>query len=427
MRNPYLGLEAIDYQGLHPMGVALERAIEQLREERFTPASLKKINLGKIIKDYTGLNAHVSTSGEISDYAAVMIPDVDKNNPIINENIKPYFGNRAGKRLLKNEDVVEGTVDLKRVRIGGAFTKIPIKIIIGKMHFIKQSPYSVKSTVAIILHEVGHAFTYFEMLGRAVYGNYFMAEGVRRLTETEDVERRYLLLEELEKGTGIEIEDKTALSEVKDIKSANLILLNDMVRHTHDEVGISFYGMRNFEKLADQFAIRMGYGEALAVGLDTMFRRYSSSAYYTQMTANLFIIAEVFLFAAGIYLALMSAPIIGIILLALRTLIVFHPQEIFDDYDKPMRRLKAMRNEMVGILKDGQLTKAMRDSTLAAVDNINEILSAGEDRLTFNDMLATTLIPKYRKAKRTMQLQQQLEDLFSNELFVASQKLATLT
>ena len=89
-------------------------------------------------------------------------------------------------------------------------------------------------------------------------------------------------------------------------------------------------------------------------------------------------------------------------------------------YDDFVKRYNRARNEVVEMIKTKKLTNAQAKEAIAAYEQIGKIIQGARTYRGPLDFLFNTLNPKDRRAKTSIERQQAIEDLMSNELFVAS-------
>ena len=91
-------------------------------------------------------------------------------------------------------------------------------------------------------------------------------------------------------------------------------------------------------------------------------------------------------------------------------------------YDNPEERLQRIRNEMVGALKEA-VSPEQRASVSHDIALLDNIMKDFEDKPSWHELIWNHLLPNGRKTKANMSLQQDLEKLMNNDLFVAAARL----
>ena len=98
--------------------------------------------------------------------------------------------------LRKDKRSIIGTVDRETSTVGKDFTDLVMCIQVTKGLFLTNagvgiSDFTPEEIAAIILHEVGHIFTYFEYMGEVVTTNYVLQHVSKSIMETRDIEQKY--------------------------------------------------------------------------------------------------------------------------------------------------------------------------------------------------------------------------------------------
>ena len=91
-------------------------------------------------------------------------------------------------------------------------------------------------------------------------------------------------------------------------------------------------------------------------------------------------------------------------------------------YDDFVKRYNRARNEVVEMIKTKKLTNAQAKEAIASYEEIGKIIKGARTYRGPLDFLFNTLNPKDRRAKTSIERQQAIEDLMSNELFVVSMR-----
>ena len=417
MSDLNISIEGIDAQHdsmlVHDLRVALTTVRKQ---SRVNQTVIRSTGISKIIAKHTGLDIQVRVVEGLNAY--VLPPEVNKNNPIYENASRWFRTNSESDALMEHSDVISGTVDLKRSRVTGDFTKISTYMGIGESLLYKGSKFSIDETLAIMMHEIGHVFVSLELTARATSTNYLMVEVSRRLLNADTKEQRIDILKDTEKALGTTIDDKDKISEQKRSNATyRTIVLSAASKEIKSQWGENIYDLRSFEQLADQFAVRHGLGRALATGLDKVMRAVGYVEYRHPATFAFFKALEVSL--AIFILAFGNAFHIGLCIFAL---IMFRPMD--EIYDKPRDRLGKMRQEMIGSLKDRSLDKKLRKSILKDIDVIENL---EKDIIQYNDIIEfvwRNVLPWGRKEQCDINTQMKLERLANNKLYAASAQLA---
>lgn len=416
-------LESIDYQKSHHLFEELALAVSELRKLPANKNALEIAGITKIIHARTGLNL----DGEYLPHyfnASIMPPFLDARSPLTTylvEGLKVTSKDRLGLDHSKISDM--GTIDLSKAYVTGVFSKVRGKLYVGRPVLDLLTD---RELAAVILHEVGHNFAFFEYITHtstlAVNLNYCASE----LANTNDRKQRVKIIINTVKNLNTELDDPEALADSKSIKTVLSVILESYTRRVRSGTGSNFYDFRSYEALADQFATRQGGGKDLVVALDkinTAFGNYSHKGTFGNAYEY---ISEVIGMVSIPVMAYVS-PIVGAILALFVGILLISPFPPEGTYDDPVARLTRVKNELVGHLKDKTLLPEYQIKLQQDIEAIDEIIDRIGKTDTFLNKVWRVLTSYRRKNYRQIGFQQELEKLANNELFLSASKLATLT
>lgn len=412
--KPKVTLESIDFQS-GALYHELTEAVAALRKDgTYTEASMKRIDIPGIIKARTNMKVSFVVNRDIGYNAHIMPPMVDKNHPFMRDFLREYGDFSDGRKLLNAMGgKALGTVDRKRGRVDGVFANIEGNIEVG-MDLIGGKMYTDGEIAAIILHECGHLFTYFEYLGLAFTTNQVMAAVSKACYETDDVKERKILLVKAESVLGITIKDKDSLAATAKpfrTSAVQAVILTSSAEKSRSELGTNIYDIRSWEQLSDQFAARHGAGKDLVTALDKLYRTSWHRSSMVTITYLALEVAKLIMFAGFIVVMLPTMLLL---------LLVTNPTEKV--YDEPEARIRMIRQQIGEELKQKGLTDLRRKALLADLEAVKTVEEGLDDKRTFMELFWTTFTPWGRKAAEQETVQKQLEQLASNDLFVMSAK-----
>ena len=430
--NP--SLEAIDFQTNSKLGMDLEVAFTTLRGlSGVTQRTLDRSNLSKVIKKNTGLDMDVELAAEgnyhIDDELATVIMDVDKNNAVLSEWRQSWTEGFDGITAIDKATMgTTGTIDLVNVKVTGIFCEFNSTLYLSRNLLGKDSILTIRELVGIVLHEIGHAFSYLEALGRGARTNFVLSNAAKELMGTSDKKRKYEILDEIEEASKIKISDRDLVLQSRDEVGITTVLLSDMMVGMRSELGCNIYDYRGFEQLADQFAARMGYGADVVTALDKLFRKYGDAAYRGRITFMLIEVGKGVSFIGAMVAAVLISsvsPAHSIFIVMMGALILSN-NPLLDIYDKPKRRFEVIKNELNKALKNKSISKAEKLKYISDIDYIDNVLSDMNSRESLYAWVWKTVMPWGRKQARSMDMQKALEDLANSKLYTSSAKLETL-
>lgn len=415
-------LEAIRYQGASPLFMKLTDLFDQMLERtarvKLTEQLFKEFDIASIVRQETNLRTVQNLEPGVLN-AYVYPPDIDRNNPIVNDWVKEYLGNQDGLAMIKNaKGAIRGRVNRAESKVYGCFEELEIQIHLGDQFFnSKKRPYTGEQIAAILLHELGHVFSYLEALGEMVTMNGVLGAVVREVTSGVSEERRLALLTETERVLDITIDRKAELAKLNDGDGYQVVIIESKIRESRSAQGSDVYDYRWWEQASDQFATRHGAGKALATGLDTLMRDMGSSSYWS---GGRFWFTEAFKW-------LVIAPWLFTFFTVPYLVILFSFCPLYNTYDNPGERIARIRREMTGELKNPNITPIRRKKILEDLDVVSTLEKPINDRKTFFYRLWTLFNGRMRAQDRQIAIQQVLEELANNDLFASAARIKDLT
>ena len=170
------------------------------------------------------------------------------------------------------------------------------------------------------------------------------------------------------------------------------------------------YDFNTWEYLSDQYASRNGAGRYLVTGLAKLYDgsnhiSFRGTAMYLAMEAiKILLICTIQLMPLAFALISMDGAGDG-------------------TYDKPGARMKRVRDQIVENLKDKELSKDDFVRLKADLDAIDEVTKGINDRRQWLGVLWDAISPYSRKVYNQERIQQELESIAMNELFVKAAEL----
>jgi len=395
------GLEAIDFQKDKKLGIAIEK---ELRIIRASKKEIKASSLNGIvdaIKTITGISVNFELT--FGGNAYVYPRKLTKNNVLINHFPGWLQDSSQSIEVINRKDFIKGGVDLKKGIVTGDFRDITCMVGVGTSHLTSNSEFTLAETTAIILHELGHIFCYFELLYRNTTTNYLLTDLTERVLNINSSEERVKILRDYRKA-GFNIKDPEEVAKVESKEAAVVLVAQAEYEECRSSLGENIYDTRGYEALADNFAIRMGYGKALGTGLAKLLDYTPERSRGIRWFVN---VLEVTLFLPA---NLLAAPLIL----------------IFDDgkdlYDSHKTRANVIRQQMSKSLKNEGLPK---EEVRRILDDIDELEKVWEKSVEWEPLgrVIWKLAPWNRKKLKLAQIQKQLEKVGNNRLHELAARL----
>lgn len=383
--------------------------------------AIKDSGLEGIIFTHTGMKVEVNIENLNILNAYVNPPKIDGNTSLWRDYGVFMESENTLKDIKAAEKKIWGGVDLKNSRVSGYFSEltIPVHLYMG---ILDPEQIQADEAAAVLLHELGHAFTEFEMLGNLCRLNAcvgIIARETANLHEPQQV-RKYL--EEAEKVIGQKISSTDVIVNTPAAKRAKpefqQVLITDLMLNSRRVDGLSKYSVKVSEQIADQFAIRHGAGVALASGLTKMVKDYAT-------------MLRVQTIAGYITLPLVAAaatvfnPLVGIGFFLLASYFGGENRSgLFGGrYDTEKDRIEMIRKQLIYQLKDRSIRKEDLKKLIDGLEkvkrNVDEVPGYIKD---FFAQMAYLINSNERMEVRTQRFAKVAEDLLMNDLYLVSAK-----
>lgn len=322
-------------------------------------------------------------------------------------------------------EVVTGSVDLKNARVTGFFTDVEHELLLPTSMmmngYLYGTPITAEEAAAIVLHELGHAFTYFEMMTRTARGNCVL--GYLAQQQAGGVDKYKVAVATAGRALGLTKKQEEALEKAKSKEDTMVMVLAFNGDVARSELGYDLYDATSCEQMADQFATRMGAGMHLITALEKIggleqWKNRHKHTWILELLLYTAILAGGFA-AGGIILAY------AVFWTSLNLLLPVLFANIGWIYDDAEFRPARVMNELVDRLKDRELTSNERTALIENITQLKQIVADKKGYDSLADYLKL-LRPSYRRNRDSELLQKQLEALAANHLFVHAAKLQSL-
>jgi hypothetical protein len=384
--------------------------------------TIKETGIEKLVFDKLGISMEVMWDTNDDINAHMLPPMLDRNHTLFHPMWKPFIGAEDGVKMIHalGKPILTGTVDRGKSKVGGDFSKIAIPVCFYRGLF-NSKLLTAREIAAIVLHELGHAFTYFECLSDCATRNYAIVAATSKFLGTDTEQSKILVLREIDQKLGISIPDKELLA-TKGIDQVYTVITTETMKKSYSQLGTSLYDTRTWESLSDQFASRHGASASLSTALDKIYRRYSSSAYYSTpkflIVEVLKIVSTVLVLAVGLFLINLAA------LLLVFNILLSNP--FTDSYDRPKDRVARIREDLISKLKDRDLHPSLRKVILEDISIIDGILADMHNRDTFWQSVWRYVTVETASQVNKMEFYKSIERLSNNNLYLMSAKLKEL-
>lgn len=398
----------------------LKKAIAKLRKTAMTPADVKKAGIPAIISKHTGMNIDFSIDPSMGINAYMMTPMIDRNHPFFSSRGFHFPIETHDRKFLGKKgkiEVVDVWTDDSTYKVGGGWSKVVVKVKMLK-GLMKTSMFTDGGVTAILLHELGHVYTYFSLFGKLTAKNFLTSEAIKEALSDEPLEKRVQKLEQLEGDLDIHILEKEKVLQT-DKKLRGDVIESIVIAETCIKGGSTsiFTGFdnRNIEQIADQFAIFHGAGGDLGEAMNTLYKECGTVETLSTTAFVVIELCKVFL----VMTILWGAPLLGIIMLILG----IPGQKIYDD---PQARVELIRKQLVGGLKEAQNNPALKAQLLDQIDTLEKLEGQLKDRRTFYEVVYQTITPRGRTMYRQEVFMKSVENLLYNDIYLSAAKFGEL-
>jgi len=293
----------------------------------------------------------------------------------------------------------------------------------------KQSTLDAKELTAVIMHEIGHMFSYFVSLWRTVRTNSLLLETFleSKVLPKDKIKRKIVVGL---KALGMKVKEDDDPIMIAEIVAANLKDAFDMIKHME---GMS--SRTDSENLADKFAVRFGYGKHLASALAKLMVDSSSVWGYTKlMMYSLLIItlqvSLITLISGGTFIVgnvLVLSIAVFLFVTALEILLrLFLPLNF--PYDNVKHRMNLIKRNMIEILRIYGPDKKTLKEWVEEIDYLDDLVKTIE-KSWLSDMFITifTTNPNMGKVMNKREIIKNiLNDIVNNDFHYLAAKAETL-
>jgi hypothetical protein len=431
--------EMIDFQNQN-FPIKLESLISEIKNKIFNKTyqdaqsvssgpEVKKIE--ELVEDRLGLKIDMETD---SSLAAVMPFYMNRHHVFLNDMWRGVNITDQSKKLKDLEDK-KGWIDLKEAKLGGIFSTYTNTVWMNFHDLFDVYELTVGEVTGILLHELGHAFEVYEYADRIDSVNQMLATVARNVGSKDPEKKITYVYTELQK-----FNDKIKVDEVNKMVNGNRIIagyywykyiIESSGVTSRYKQGINKYDNTSFERLADSFAGRFGYGRQVVTGLDKLSIAHAYPEKSTGLSVFYNILGLLYMLTVALVVAgVVTGITFGSILFFAFTgfLFLLTSGEDYKDYtyDELKQRYKRIRFDMVEFLKDPKVKKDEAKKVIADIHLIDQVIDATIVHWTFVQTLSNVFFSSNRKAATAIKEEQLLEDLAHNELFVKAAQFNNL-
>ncbi|EKD89609.1 MAG: hypothetical protein ACD_33C00034G0006 [uncultured bacterium] len=428
-----IGLELIQYQNKDSFPDKLNKLVENIYKQidnKVYATNKDLLDKSSFVKDIKNLiqerfNISIVIDKELSvlDIAAIVpffsdyLDEKRRLHNIGTDNFINLFKfDNAIKKInfiIKERDEMikklhnkKGYIDLKNARVGGYLSNLKHYLILD-FFALKEHTLTSREVVAIIIHEIGHAFGGLEYHYKLEKTNTTILDILSNINNNN-----------LDKATYV---FKTHFDYKKDIPTINSkdrfdfysIIAFTYLNEIRTQLVNGKYDETNFENIADSFSARFGLGKELVTSLNKINVRYGQVSTSTGSFYNLFFI--------NLLLSLMLFALLGPVGIALFLyciIYIFGKDNADLTYDLPLDRYNRIKNSITNNLKNLNLPNDVIKDLLEQYIFITNVIEKTNYFESSLNTVADYILPSNRDAKYYIKLQQDIENGLNNILFI---------
>ena len=424
-----IAAESIDFQSKDNFAqmVVFAKRIFAYKNASDAQKSQELEDLVAFIRKVTRMSVTVNMKFDDTGLASVRIENINKNNPLMDDFRRMILEQDQDRfvGMLKNK-ISEGSVNVAEATIDGVYKLVPVKVNWSFKH-ITYAALTPEEAVAVLLHELGHVFNYFATMSMLVRQNLVVAAALKANSDKPDEKIYRHRIEVVASAAGLSKEMASELGAVRKAEVVQAVLLADNLEEIRSVKGLENYDQVYNEAMADHFAMRYGAGPYLASALDKSNRTsvfYSGGFFLFIQTMELVRFSVMMILGTAALFTGAAAAGLFIASIATLTLWLAGDKHRAFEYDDLSIRYKRMRNQMVELLKHKALSNEEKQEALDALAQLDDIVAKAIEYKSPLTAISNFVFSGNRNAKRMIDLEHQIEEFISNQLFVNAAKLS---
>lgn len=384
-------------------------------EAKRNGGSVKCTELTEIVAKNTNLNVTVFIDYQTKLNAYTTVPLVTAQTVMLDDWVRKYaqeYIEAQTKKDLRKRKQLEGWVDSDG-KVQGYYKEVPIEIHLGYSFVYKDQggDMEITNAGAVLFHEIGHDITLFKSLTQTCRTNAILFDSHQELLGINNADEKVIFLQKVADKNDLNI-DSTALKNAKQ-SEVYTILIGAVQEKFYSEYGCNVYEYRNFEAMADNYAVRHGYPVSLVTGLDKMYTPAPASSVGIRTRNCLFGLLEFIAELVGT----------GLFWLSFLWLIVNPTYKI---YDEPKMRFIRIRNEMLSSLRNRKVSSARRQKLVHDIELVDKVIAKYSVNRSLLEVTYEFLTCEGRRGKNLRRLHQVYEALNANTLYASTVKIESM-
>lgn len=327
-------------------------------------------------------------------------------------------------------EVVKGSMDLKSLKVTGFYTDIVFDLNMD-LDFFRPTFLNNGELIAILFHELGHAWDYMYNLGEAARTGAITGATFEVLRGRSSIEKKLSLVRVLSPVLGQDIEDPGDLTneEIIALVQANSFTRRATVSDSKE------YNAYMVEFMADQFAARHGLAHALATAQRKLakeqFILFRNHRYQPYWFGGAFLAMDLFSIALVPYSLFVGGKVVlGTVASKFAKTFLFSwllvsVMDMLGGVSKdPKIRLDLIRSDLVSLLKDPHLNDDTKKAILKDIDGLDtEIDDISVDLTSPFSVVSNFINNLGRMDLRSFKTSLNINQLSNNRLYELSERI----
>lgn len=243
------------------------------------------VRIDQCVYKHTGITTNCRFIDDYYDNAFIILPNMARGNVLNGREFNDYLKKHFNADRLSFYDLEKkGWVDPANSRVGGALSEIVFNMYIGMVY---EKKYTEEEIASIILHEVGHAYTFLQFMVDTVVVNTVLQRTYLELTSGKADKKIKVLLTKAADDMAMQGREwLEAVDDDTDATVAYKLLATAVQLDDRTMDNKKYFTQDTAEELAEIFAIRHGAGRALLMMRSkSKFSQFSHSRAYLEMIA----------------------------------------------------------------------------------------------------------------------------------------------
>lgn len=369
----------------------------------YSQSAMENCKVKEICFAHTGINISFIVSDAVGLNAMARLPSLDNSHPFFTQlGFDTWFLGAEGKIRVEDAPLI-GTIDLKNYRVSGGFSLIECPVIAG-LALLKDKSFTNEEVTAIIVHEIGHHYTYFQLLGDIIRDSWLISNASKVAIGSQPPEVKTKVLVQTKEQLGIEkLDIPTLLSGAQATRKDEVeyVLVSNSLLRENSQSKTNYYDVRTVEQIADAFATYNGLGRPLASALVKVSKYKRDLA---SRSTPVYIVAELFktIFTLAMFFSLPVTTIIWLVGMIPGAKV----------YDDPEARVNTLKQNLNGALRQAA-TAEEKESIVSEIKAIDGCLKELKDKRNFYTMIYEAITPIGRKRYN----QEKQQEIIKNMLF----------